>query len=461
MYASMYAEMRRVRYVVLGIVASLFLLAPNLASVSAATVTYQHDLQGRVKKATYSDGTIVDYSYDANGNRTAAIVTPAPVDTTPPTVPGTPVMTNIAGTSATATWTAATDNVGVAGYDYRLNAGTWTSIGNVLTFNVPNLVSATNYTFSVRARDAAVNTGPVATSLPFTTPDTVAPSIPQNVTATSTVSTTVNVSWTASTDNVAVTGYKVFRGASQIGTSPTNSYADNTVVGSTAYSYKVSAYDAVPNNSAQSTAANVTTPDTIAPSIPTGLTATAAGSTRINLSWTASTDTGGSGLAGYRIYRNGSPINTSATNSFADTTLSPSTLYTYKVTAYDNATIPNESAQSSQAQATTLAALSASVSATLWVWVRRGTNPPNVDPDVVCSGSGGAGGYAYLWQFVSGDTQTTLVTAPTSSSAKWTHPVPNQATDYISVWRCRVTDSASTQVFSPNVTVKFRRNTIQ
>jgi YD repeat-containing protein len=453
--------MRRVRYSALSILTALFLIAPNLAGVNAANVTYEHDLQGRVKKATYSDGTVVDYSYDANGNRTAAIVTPAPLDTTPPTTPGTPVISNIGGTSATATWTAATDNIGVAGYDYRLNAGSWTSIGNILTFSIPNLVSATNYTFSVRARDAAVNTGPAATSLPFKTLDTVAPSVPTNVTATSTVSTTVNVSWTASTDNVAVTGYKVFRGGSQIGTSPTNSYADNTTVGTTAYSYKVSAYDAVPNNSAQSSAANVTTPDTIAPSVPSGLAATAVSSTRINLAWTASTDTGGSGLAGYRIYRNGSQINTSATNSYADTTLSPSTLYTYKVAAYDNAAPANVSAQSAQAQATTRAVLSAGVSAVTWKWVRREPNPPNVDPDVVCSGSGGAGGYTYLWQFVSGDAQTTLVTAPSNPSAKWTHPVPNQATDYVSVWRCRVTDSSSAQAFSPNVTVTFRKSTIQ
>src|SRR6187402_3964633 len=136
----MYAAMRRVRYFALGILTALFLIAPDLAGVSAASVTYEHDLQGRVKKATYSDGTIVDYSYDANGNRIAAIVTPAPVDATPPTVPGTPVISNVQANSATATWTQATDNVGVAGYDYRLNAGAWTSIGNVLTFNVPNLV---------------------------------------------------------------------------------------------------------------------------------------------------------------------------------------------------------------------------------------------------------------------------------------------------------------------------------
>ena len=206
--------------------------------------------------------------------------------------------------------------------------------------------------------------------------------------------------------------------------------------GSIGYSYKVSAYDAANNNSAQSAAANVTTPETIAPTIPTGLTATAISSTQINLSWSASSDSGGSGLAGYRIYRNGSQINTSVATSYADTTLSPGTLYSHTVEAYDNATPVNVSGQSAAAQATTFAALSASVTATTWNWTKRGTNPPRVDPDIVATASGGTGaGYTYLWQWVSGDAQTTLVTSPTSDTAKWTHPVPNLNTDYISVWR--------------------------
>jgi YD repeat-containing protein len=457
----MHAQIRRVRYLVPGILVALFLLAPDLAGVSAATVTYEHDLQGRVKKATYSDGTIVDYSYDANGNRITAVVTPGtpvPPDTTAPSAPGAPAFSSIAGTSATASWTAATDNVGVTSYEYQLNAGGWQSIGNVLTRNLTNLVSGASYTFNVRARDAAGNFGP-ASSGNFSTPDTVAPTVPSNVTASSAVSTTVNVSWAASTDNVAVTGYKVFRNGGQIGTSATTSYADNTVSGSTAYAYKVSAYDAATNNSAQSAVANVTTPDTIAPTTPTGLTATPVSSTQVNLSWNAASDSGGSGLAGYRIYRNGSQINTSATNSYSDTTASPATTYSYTVAAYDGAT--NLSGQSTAAQATTSAALSASVSSTTWSWRRRGANTPVVDPDIVVTASGGSGaGFTYLWQWVSGDTQASAI-SPTSSSTKWSHPVPNQATDYISVWRCRVIDSAGTTVYTPNVTVKFRRDTIQ
>lgn len=93
--------------------------------------------------------------------------------------------------------------------------------------------------------------------------------------------------------------------------------------------------------------------DNIAPSVPTGLTATAISSSQINLSWSASTDTGGSGLAGYRVYRDGSgtPLVQQSGTTYSDTGLTASTLYSYRVSAYDNQ--GNESAQSSAQSATT------------------------------------------------------------------------------------------------------------
>ncbi len=100
------------------------------------------------------------------------------------------------------------------------------------------------------------------------------------------------------------------------------------------------------------TISNTGTPsDTQAPTIPASLTATAVSSSQINLSWTASTDN--VGVTGYRIYRNGTQITTVTTNSYQNTVLSPSTSYTYTVTAYDAA--GNVSAQSASANATTQA----------------------------------------------------------------------------------------------------------
>jgi hypothetical protein len=89
--------------------------------------------------------------------------------------------------------------------------------------------------------------------------DTIPPSIPTNLTATAVSASQINLAWSASTDNVAVTGYKVFRGGVQVAASATSSYSDGGLAPSTTYAYTISAYDAAGNNSAQSSSALATT----------------------------------------------------------------------------------------------------------------------------------------------------------------------------------------------------------
>lgn len=89
--------------------------------------------------------------------------------------------------------------------------------------------------------------------------DTTAPTAPTGLTASATSSSQVNLSWTASTDNVGVTGYDVFRGGVLIGSSTTTAYNDTGLSASTAYSYTVKAKDAAANISAASNTATVTT----------------------------------------------------------------------------------------------------------------------------------------------------------------------------------------------------------
>ncbi|GGQ04584.1 endo-1,4-beta-xylanase [Streptosporangium pseudovulgare] len=93
---------------------------------------------------------------------------PDPSDTTPPTAPGRPSVSAVTSSGATLTWTAATDNVGVTGYDVysgttRLGSATGTSL--TLTGLTPN----TAYTVHVVARDAAGNTSPASGTVDFTT----------------------------------------------------------------------------------------------------------------------------------------------------------------------------------------------------------------------------------------------------------------------------------------------------
>lgn len=108
----------------------------------------------------------------------------------------------------------------------------------------------------------------VVTPDPFNPPvgDSTAPTVPTGVTASANSSTSATVAWTASTDNVAVTSYRLRRGGVDLtgATAVTGtSYTDNTLSPLTGYSYTVSAVDAAGNRSAESSAATVTTPGTI------------------------------------------------------------------------------------------------------------------------------------------------------------------------------------------------------
>jgi chitodextrinase len=86
--------------------------------------------------------------------------------------------------------------------------------------------------------------------------------------------------------------------------------------------------------------------NTSPPSVPTGLADPTDTASSVGLSWNASTDSTGT-LAGYTVYRNGTSIGTTnaSTTTFTDSTVQPSTTYTYTVDAFD--TVGNHSAQSS------------------------------------------------------------------------------------------------------------------
>jgi chitodextrinase len=185
--------------------------------------------------------------------------------------------------------------------------------------------------------------------------DTTAPSVPTGLTAIAGSSSSISLNWTASTDDVGVIGYRIFKNGTQISTSSTNAYNDAGLVSKTTYTYTVSAYDAAENNSPQSSSASATTfetgvTDTTPPTAPTNLIATTMSSSQIDLSWSASTDD--YGVAGYEIYRDAALISTVTGTDYAETYLSENTTYTYSIKAFDGAN--NKSAASEPASATTL-----------------------------------------------------------------------------------------------------------
>ncbi|QJD83896.1 DUF4832 domain-containing protein [Cohnella herbarum] len=89
--------------------------------------------------------------------------------------------------------------------------------------------------------------------------DTQAPSAPANLISTGTTASSASLAWSASTDNVGVTGYDVYRGGSLIGSTSSTSYTDSGLNAATAYSYTVKAKDAAGNVSLSSNTLNVTT----------------------------------------------------------------------------------------------------------------------------------------------------------------------------------------------------------
>src|SRR5439155_25342097 len=135
------------------------------------------------------------------------------------------------------------------------------------------------------------------------------PSSPNPLTAPFRSSSQINLRWTAPADNggSVITGYMIERSANGGSTwstivsnsgSTATTYSDTGLMHGTTYTYRVSAINSIGTGSPSSTASATTL--AVAPSPPTGLTATAATSSQINLSWTAPIDNGGSVIAGDR-----------------------------------------------------------------------------------------------------------------------------------------------------------------
>jgi chitodextrinase len=187
------------------------------------------------------------------------------------------------------------------------------------------------------------------------TPDTIPPSTPTNLAANVASLSEIDLSWSASTDNVAVVGYQIFRNTTKIATTASPSFADKTVIPGVQYTYAVTAFDAAGNISAQSSpvvAETSSVPDTTPPSVPTNLQSSNVTSSSLTVTWSASTDN--VGVAGYQIFRNGAEVGATSTTSYADTGLVASTTYVYTVAAYDAS--GNVSTQSQQLTVTTAAA---------------------------------------------------------------------------------------------------------
>jgi len=138
--------------------------------------------------------------------------------------------------------------VAVAGYNiYRNGAPVGTSA--ITSYSDTGLEASTTYSYTVSAYDAAGNVSGASSPVSATTepPDTIPPSVPTALVAVAVSSTQINLSWNASTDNVTVMGYKLFRDGAQIATTSQLTFSDNGLTASTTYAYTVAAYAAAGN----------------------------------------------------------------------------------------------------------------------------------------------------------------------------------------------------------------------
>jgi len=253
--------------------------------------------------------------------------------TTPPDVPIGVTATVNSVSSITISWESVTGATGYNVYRSTTADGTYIFVSASATISYTNtgLSSGTIYYYKVQAYNSVV-TGTQSGYISVAT----LPNMPTGVTATANSTSSITVSWGS------VTGadrYYIYRSAaasgaySEIGTSETASYADNSLSSSTTYYYKIAAYNSGGIGSQSNYASTATLPD-----VPTGVTATANSTSSITVSWGSVT-----GATGYIIYRCESSSgtytqvgSTSATTSYTNTDLSPGRYYFYKIAAYNS-----------------------------------------------------------------------------------------------------------------------------
>lgn len=181
------------------------------------------------------------------------------IDTQAPSTPTNLAVASTSTASANLTWTASTDNIGVAYYRIFVN-GTFHSNSPSTTATVSGLTQGTTYNFYVIAVDAAGNTSPQSNTVTGTTLiDNQPPTAATNLAVTSVGTNNIALQWTAATDNIGVSGYDIYvNGTLNGSTTATNTNVAN-LDPATAYTLYVVAKDAGGNFSPQSNSVTATT----------------------------------------------------------------------------------------------------------------------------------------------------------------------------------------------------------
>ncbi len=307
---------------------------------------------GNPPATAYTDSTVspdVRYyyrvrAYDAAGNNSSySNVASGVVDTIAPTTsistaPLSPDGSN--GWFKTApTVTLTSNEPGTTYYQWDSTAGSWTTYST--SFTAPEGEHVLYYYSVDQAGNA--ESPPKSSSMKV---DASPPASPSGLSAARSGSA-INLSWSASTDNVGVAGYKVERSTSsggpfdQIAVTSQASYADSIPSSeqNKTYYYRVKAYDIAGNESGHSNTASEFMPDVEPPSPPTSVSCSAQGPTSIRVSWSGASDN--VGVSSYIVERATSSsgpfsgISEVTTSSYTDSNLKPNTTYYYRIWSKD------------------------------------------------------------------------------------------------------------------------------
>lgn len=347
-------------------------------------------------------------------------------DTEAPTAPGTPVPSNITTSTVDLVWEAATDSggSGLAGYDVIDAVGTVLGRSSATSLTLVGLTSAATYEVRVRARDGAGNLSAVSAAASFTTaeelPDTTAPSVPTSVVVFGVTADSAEVSWDAATDEggSGVAGYRVYLQDGGVdvlaGETAETTFSLTDLASGSVYSVAVLALDGAGNTSSLSTQVSFATAedvlDTMPPTAPGTPTAANVTASSVDLSWAASTDEGGSGLAGYEIYLQDDGVETligeATSPGMTLSGLNSSTVYTVVVRAVDGA--GNASSASGAVTFTTASVESGAACTATYT-----TQPPwpggfQGAVNVENTGSTPLSGWTVTWAYLDGQTITQL-----------------------------------------------------
>lgn len=240
-------------------------------------------------------------------------------------------------TAVQLSWQEAYDNIGVDRYKVYVNDVEKTSVTGSTYGVVSNLAPSTDYYFSVAAVDKAGNET-VSNKVTIRTPeapDLSPPTAPSELNATGVSYNSVTLSWVPGTDDVGIREYRIRYGDSAVSVtdivygSDRLNYEVTGLSPETRYDFDVRAIDHSDNESEATAPLSVET--TAAP--PSDLRVVAKTTTSVTLSWNAATDK--DGIAGYRIYKDDLPVETTDQTSYAFEGLTPGMTYRFQVTAID------------------------------------------------------------------------------------------------------------------------------